>query len=207
MTMRRPRPPKEGPMSERVLLAVVTLVALALLSPAAARTDSPPAPLERLTFEEAIKRATDRNPTVGQAAQAILRAQALLDQARSVFRPSVYGIVGTTILDAARGFDGNITQPRTQSSFNATLSYPLLAAARWAAKSQAADLVETARISAEETRRQVALAAAESYLAVVAAQRQRDISVRNRDTARALADYSRARLEAGQGSRLNHVRS
>jgi outer membrane protein TolC len=194
-------------MFERFLPAVVAVVALAPLSQAAAQTDSAPASLERLTFEEAVKRATDRNPTVGQAAQAILRAQALLDQARSVFHPTVYGIVGTTILDAARGFDGNVTQPRTQSSFNATLSYPLLAAARWAAKNQAADQVETARISAQETRRQVALAAAESYLAVVAAQRQRDISVRNRDTAKALADYSRARLEAGQGSRLNHVRS
>jgi outer membrane protein TolC len=31
--------------------------------------------------------------------------------------------------------------------------------------------------------------------------------VRNRDTAQALADYSRTRLDAGQGSRLNHVRS
>src|SRR2546422_10493563 len=100
--MRRPRRPKGGPMFERLLPAVVAAVALA------------PAPLERLTFEEAVKRATDRNPTVGQAAQAILRAQALLDQARSVFHPSVYGIVGTTILDAARGFDGNVTQPRTQ---------------------------------------------------------------------------------------------
>src|SRR5207247_4277430 len=135
------------------------------------------------------------------------RPDALLDEARSVFRPSAYGAVRTTILDAARAFDGNITPPRTQSPFNATLSYPFLAAARWAAKSQAADQVETARISAEETRRQVALAAAQSYLAVVAAQRQRDISVRNRDTARALENYSRARLEAGQGSRLNHVRS
>ena len=194
-------------MFERLLPALVAVVALAPGPPAAAQTGSAPAPLERLTFEEAVKRATDRHPTVGQAAQAILRAEALLDQARSVFRPSVYGLVGTTILDAARAFDGNITQPRTQSTFNATLSYPFLAAARWAAKTQAADQVETARISAEETRRQVALAAAESYLAVVAAQRQRDIAVRNRDTARALADYSRARLAAGQGSRLNHVRS
>ncbi len=194
-------------MFERLLPALVAVVALAPGPPAAAQTGSAPAPLERLTFEEAVKRATDRHPTVGQAAQAILRAEALLDQARSVFRPSVYGVVGTTILDAARAFDGNITQPRTQSTFNATLSYPFLAAARWAAKTQAADQVETARISAEETRRQVALAAAESYLAVVAAQRQRDIAVRNRDTARALADYSRARLAAGQGSRLNHVRS
>jgi outer membrane protein TolC len=67
--------------------------------------------------------------------------------------------------------------------------------------------VGTARISAEETRRQVALGAAQSYLAVIAAERQRDISLRNRDTAKALADYSGARLQAGQGSKLNHVRS
>jgi outer membrane protein TolC len=97
--------------------------------------------------------------------------------------------------------------PRTQSAFNATASYPFLAASRWAQKNQAADQVGIAKISAEETRRQVALTAAQSYLAVLATQRQREIAQRNRDTARALAEYARARLEAGQGSRLNHVRS
>src|SRR5438067_2410473 len=50
-------------------------------------------------------------------------------------------------------------------------------------------------------------AAAQAYLAVIAAEHQRDIAVRNRDRAQALADYSRTRQEAGQGSRLNHVRS
>jgi outer membrane protein TolC len=67
--------------------------------------------------------------------------------------------------------------------------------------------VEIARISSEEVRRDVALTAAESYLAVIGAQHQLEIAVRNRDTARALADYARTRLEAGQGSRLNHVRA
>jgi len=49
--------------------------------------------------------------------------------------------------------------------------------------------------------------AAQAYLAVIAAERQRDIAERNRDTAKALEDYARTRFEAGQGSRLNHVRS
>lgn len=149
----------------------------------------------------------ERNPTVGQAAQAIRRSEALLAQAGAVFRPSINGAVGTTILDDARGFDGNITQPRRQSAFGATLSYPVFAPARWAARGQAADQVGIARLSAEEIRRQVALNAAEAYLAVVSAQRQLDIAVRNRDTARTLTEYARVRLEAGQGSRLNHVRS
>ena len=180
---------------------------LALLSPVPATAQPGPAPLERVAFEEAVRRALDRNPTVGQAAQAILRAQALLDQARSVFRPTVSGAMGTTVLDDARGFDGNITQPRTQTSFSGTASYPLLAASRWAQAKQASDQLGIARISAEESRRQVALLAAESYLAVVSTEHQREIAVRNLDTARALEEYARARLDAGQGSRLNHVRS
>jgi outer membrane protein TolC len=90
---------------------------------------------------------------------------------------------------------------------NAALSYPILAATRWAARSQAADQVGIARISAEEVRRQVATTAAEAYLAVIAARRQLEIAVRNRDTAVALEEFARVRLEAGQGSRLNQVRS
>jgi outer membrane protein TolC len=172
---------------------------------AAAQTDT--VPPEPVTFEEAVRRAVERNPTVGQAAQAILRAQALLDQSRSVFRPTVTGTAGTTVLDDARGFDGNITQPRTQTSFGGVASFPILAASRWAAARQASDQVGIARISAEETRRQVALLAAETYLAVISSQHQRQIAARNLDTARALEDYARARLDAGQGSRLNHVRS
>jgi hypothetical protein len=54
-------------------------------------------------------------------------ANALLDQARSVFRPLASGAVGTTILDGARQFGDVITQPRTQTAFNAIVK-PVL---RW----------------------------------------------------------------------------
>ena len=194
-------------MSERrsaTLLVHLALATLLGVTPLSAQTG--PA-MERVTFREAVRRATERNPSVGEAAQAILRAEGLLEGAKSVFKPTLYGDVSTTILDAARGFAGNITQPRTQYVFNGTVTYPFLAAERWARKNQAADQVEIAKISADETRRQVALTAAQAYLAVLTAERNREIAVRNRDTARALADYARARLDAGQGSRLNHVRS
>lgn len=205
-------------MREGRTAPLTAVVALACACGAAAQTaQAPPATalpeaptgaaFEGVTFDEAVRRAVEHHPTVGQAAQAILRAQALLDQAKSVFRPTLYGNVGATILDDARGFNGFVTQPRTQAAFNATLAYPVLATARWAAKSQAADQVAIARISAEETRRQVALTAAQAFLAVIAAQRQREIALRNLDTARALEEYAKARLEAGKGSRLNHVRS
>lgn len=194
-------------MPRRSLAALVVLIGASGL--ATAQTEPPPgAPIPAaLTFDEAVRLALERNPTVGQAQQAIRRAQALLDQARSVFRPDIFGTAGTTILDDARGFDGNITQPRTQSAFNATASFPFLAPSRWAAKNQAADQVRVASISSEETRRQVALTAAQAYLAVILARRQQEIALRNRETAKALEEYARLRLEAGQGSRLNHVRS
>lgn len=200
-------------MSEPRLLAAFLMAAVAAM-PAAAQ-DAPVAPLlaattapvESVTFEEAVRRAMERNPTVGQAEQAIRRTQALLDQARSIFRPTVTGTAGTTVLDAERGFDGNITQPRRQTAFGGVASFPVLAASRWAAARQASDQVGIARISAEETRRQVALVAAQSYLAVLLSEHQQEIAARNLTTARALEEYARARLDAGQGSRLNHVRS
>ena len=196
-------------MSDRLGALGLALLGLALAGEAAAQTEasSDDPVLEQLTFEEAVVRATSRNPSIGEAAQAILRAEALLSEARSVFLPLAYGNVGTAVLDAARGFGGSVVQPKTQTAFSATASYPVLAASRWAAKNQAADRVGTARAGAEETRRRVAVSAAQAYLAVIAAERQRDIAARNRDTAKALEDYARTRYEAGQGSRLNHVRS
>jgi outer membrane protein TolC len=195
----------------RLALAAALLIAAARVLPAqtgGVQTEpAPPAALPQLTFDEAVRLSLQRNPTVGQADQAIRRAQALLADAKSVFRPNLFGAAGSTILDDARGFDGNITQPRTQTTFNATASFRFLAPSRWAAKNQAADQVRVASISAEEARRQVAITAAQSYLAVVLARRQQDIALRNRETARALEEYARLRLEAGQGSRLNHVRS
>jgi outer membrane protein len=173
--------------------------------PQVASVDAPLA--AQLTFDEAVRKALERNPTVAQAAQAIERARGLLAQARAVFRPAVSGFAGTTVLDDARGFDGNVTQPRTQTTLNATASFAFFAPARWAARNQANDQVRVATLSAEDVRRQVAVTAAQSYLAVVLAHRQQDIALRNRDTARALEEYARLRLEAGQGSRLNHVRS
>ena len=193
------------------LAASLVLAAARLGSTQDAGTrEGPPAPgavVEQLSFEEAVSRAVDRNPSVGEASQAILQAKSLLDRTRTVFYPLVYGDVGTAILDDARGFNGSIVTPQTQTRFSATVSYAFLDAVRWANRSQARDRVRSAQIAADQTRQQVAVLAASAYLAVIAAERQRDITERNLETARALEEYARARLEAGQGSRLNHVRS
>jgi outer membrane protein TolC len=186
----------------------LVLAGLALAGPAVAQ--APPVsetPVESLSFDESVERARTSSPSVGEAAQAILRAEALLRGSRAVFLPLAYGSVGTTVLNEARGFDDNIVQPRSQTALSMTVSYALIDAVRWAGRSQAGDRVATARAAARETRRHVAVVAAQAYLAVIAAERQRGIAQRNRETAKALEDYARARLDAGQGSRLNHVRA
>ena len=50
----------------------------------------------RVTFDDAIRVALERHPDAARAAQAILRAEALLQASRSVFLPTLNGTVTTT---------------------------------------------------------------------------------------------------------------
>lgn len=183
----------------RVLVVWVSLVSIA--------SGQTPTVIERVTFDDAVRRALESNPTVVEAAQAILRADTLLQQARTVYQPTVSAGVTTTVLDSARGFDDFVTQPRTQSLLGASIAYPVLAAAQWAQQAQAEDQIRVARRGVDETRRQVALATAQAYLAVIAQQRQVEVNERARENATAHVEYARARLEGGLGSRLNELRA
>jgi len=64
-----------------------------------------------------------------------------------------------------------------------------------------------ARIGAEETRRQIAVATSQAYLAIIAQRRQVEVNERARANAQAHLDYAHTRLEAGAGSRLNEIRA
>jgi outer membrane protein TolC len=167
-----------------------------------------PAPVAvRLSFDDAVRQAVERNPDVARAAQSILRAEAFLMSARSVFQPVVNGAVTTTILNEARGFEGTITQPQTQTAFGVQAAYPILAASRWAQATQAADQVGIAKIGSEETRRQVSIAVSDAYLAVIALHRQVEVSTQAIENGRAHLDFATTRLQAGAGSRLNEIRA
>lgn len=195
-------------MAERVLgfaHAVALLAAMAAGAPVASAQTAPA--LETVTFDEAVQRAVLANLTVRRASTAVLGAEALLAQARAAVRPSVNGTATVTMLDDERGFSGNVVQPRTQALFGGSAEVPLLASAQWAARLQAADQVTVANVSVDDVRRQVAVSAAQTYLAVIARKRQLEVNVRARDTAKAQLDYATARREAGVGSRLNELRA
>lgn len=162
---------------------------------------------ERITFDEAIRRALERNPSIAEAAQAIFQAETLLQHARTVYRPTIDASFVTTLLDAERGFDEFVTQPRTQSFLGGIISYPVLAASRWALNVQAEDQIRVARLGVDEVRRQIALAAGTAYLSVIAQQRLIDVAVEARANAQAHVDYARALLQGGAGSKLNELRA
>lgn len=189
----------------RELLGRFAAASVLLVSLPTAR--AAPAEVEVVSFDEAVRRAVDNNQDVARAAQSILQAEALFRTARAAVLPSAEASAVETALDEERGFDDVVVQPRRQLSVTATVSVPLLAASRWARRTQAADRIEVARLRAADVRKEIGVAAAQAYLAVIAARRQVEVDERARDTARVQRDYARTRLEEGGGSRLDALRA
>jgi outer membrane protein TolC len=165
------------------------------------------APMEALSFDEAVRRAVENNHDVARAATAILSAEALLGKARAETLPAIETYASWRALDDERGFSGIVAQPRDQLAVGATVSVRVLAAAQWAAKAQAADQVGVARLEEAEIRRQISVATAQAYLAVIGTRRQVEVDERARDNAQAQYDHARTRFEGGAGSRLDAMRA
>src|SRR5262245_31213686 len=180
-------------------------VLFAVLTAATLQAQTSPPQLERITFEDAIQRALRSNPTIAQAAEAVLRAEGLLQQARAATRPSVTALVSNLELDTGRSFSGAVIQPRNQTSLSADFSMPVLAAARWSAARQSRDQVEVANLSTADIRKQIGVATAQAYLAIINQRRQLEVNQRAREAAQAHLDYAQRRLAEGAGTRLNEL--
>jgi outer membrane protein TolC len=158
---------------------------------------------EKLSLEEAVRRAVARSVTSIVAQQEIVRAEGILQEDRAQSLPTI-GLNGTyTRFDSAR----NAPPSRNQLSANATLTMPLIAPQRWLFWSHAADQVNVARLSAEDARREVAVLTARLYLGVMAQHRLVQIDLQARDAAKAHLDDAHARYEVGSGNRLDEVRA
>jgi len=184
------------------VLSAVIVVVLCGAAPAFGQT-----PITRVEFDAAVQQALAKNPTVATAAINITRAEALLQQATVVRRPSASVGVANSTLDRERGFSGQVSQPQNQVTLSGNVSMTVLAPARWAAVAQARDQVDVARIQTDEVRQQVAVAAAQTYLAVISQRRLVEITSRSLESARAHLQYAQSRLAAGAGTRLNELRA
>jgi HAE1 family hydrophobic/amphiphilic exporter-1 len=204
--------PAHGPVTAIFVIGALTLAAPAFAQASTQQTVKPSIPetlpvVETVTFEEAITRALSKNPTVAIAATNILRSEALLQQARAFTRPRVGATVNNVTRDTGIEFGGQVVQPQNQTLIAASASAPVLAAAQWAARTQAMDQVEIARLNESDVRRQIAVATGFAYLEVIGQKRQVEVATTALDTARQQVDYNRRRREGGVGSRLNELRS
>lgn len=180
---------------------VVLALFMVLEGPAGAQV------IETVTFQEAVQRAVKNHPTVQQAAAGILRAEAILQQARARYLPTIDATFSTNVIDPVTQFSGTSINPRTQTVTAAGLSMPILTPVRWAERNQAEEDVFVSVRAADEARRAVAIAAGEGYLAIIVRRRVLELNERARENASAHYEYANQRYQGGIGSRLNALRA
>src|SRR5579884_1652609 len=125
----------DGRRRRRAALLALALAAQALRAASA----QPPAPPTRLSFADAVQQAIDRNPTVRAAASAILRAEGQIRIAHAATLLQVNGAVATTTLNTGVEFQGTTVTPQNSVTASLTADMPVVAAAAWARRAQAAD--------------------------------------------------------------------
>lgn len=190
-------------MRRRVVAIGFAFACLGGAAPAHAQAPA----VQRTSFADAIQHAIERNPSAAVAAAQILRAEALVRQARAATLLAVTGHVTSTTLNTSVVFDDTTVTPQTQLAATLDVAIPLYAPAAWAQRAQAANQRDIATLGAAETRRQIAVAAAHAYLEVIANHRLVEGNERAREVARAHYDYARTQLVAGRGSLLNELRA
>jgi len=139
------------------------LLSLLLAAPALAQ--------EKLTLDEAVRRALIRNSSAVIAQQEILRAEGILREQRAPSLPILTGNAVDTRIDSARSLAGRTLTPLVSLNANLTLTVPLIAPQHWVQWSHASDQVGVAQLSSEEVRRTVGVATARAYLGVMAQHR------------------------------------
>jgi outer membrane protein len=166
-----------------------------------------PAALERVDFDEAIRRSLRQNLTSQTAREEIVRAEGLLGEARAGSIPTLVGTAVYQRLDGDRVLNGSVISSKNQEFGNAALTLPLLVPSRWGQWSHGVDALDVAVRSEKDAERQVALLAGRAYLAVVAQTRVVDVTQRAKETAQAHYNYSHTRYAGGVGNRVDEVRA
>jgi outer membrane protein TolC len=206
--------PWRGVLTLTVAALAVTVTAGAQGAPAAQAPPASSSPvagerpgLVRVTFDQAIAMAVEHNPSVAQAAQAILQAQALLNQATALIKPKVVGGVTVTVLNTGTSINGVTASAQTQAAGTVTASAPLIAPVQWALRVQASDSKHVAELAAADVRKQVAVSTAEACLAIVALRQVLDADLRARNVAKDHYEDAKERRIAGSGTKLNELRA
>jgi outer membrane protein len=198
------------------LVLETTLVGV--LVAATARAQTPPAApppvavaasqnVVRVTWQQALDRAAARNPSAVIAQQEIVRAEALVREARAGWLPVLSGNGLYTHLNSDRTFGGMVTTPANSWNGNIQLTVPLLSPSAWANDWHAQDNQTVATANSADVRRQLATAVGRTYLTVLLQHRRLEVVTRARDTARAHYEYAHTRMTLGLGNGVDDARS
>ncbi len=187
------------------------LVLAAALASAVAAADEGPEPVaaaREVSFDEALQRAVERNPTALQAIEELGRAQALVEEARAPSLPQLALNGVLTQLDGPRVLNGSIVLlPGTSFNADVMLTIPVLLPAKWAQWAHATDQVAIAQVSVAEARRQLAIAAGHTWLSLLAQHKVVQLDEEALASDRAHAVYTGTRLRGGFGNRIDDVRA
>jgi outer membrane protein TolC len=164
-------------------------------------------PEKRISLADAVTQALALNPTSLTASLEVRRATALVEQTRSTSLPTLFGNGAYTRLDADRRLDTRVISAADQTSANLLLSVPLIAPQHWAQWARASSNVKVTSASEQDIRRQIALAAARAYLAIIFQRKQVLVTEQARDNAKAHLDFASARFKGGVGNRIDEVRA
>jgi outer membrane protein TolC len=184
----------------------VLLAVLCVGMPALAVAQTPVA-AQRVTFKDAIQRAMQNNPSVTGAAAGILRADALLTEARSATRLQVSGSVTTTTLNTGVTYAGTTITPQNSLTAALGVQMPLYAPVLWARHAESLDAKQVAELNAADVRQQIAQATADAFLTIIAARRTVEANELARETAKAHVDLATQLEQGGSSSKLNRLRA
>lgn len=158
-------------------------------------------------FSDAVQRALTNHPAMRVAEQDAARALAQLEQARAPSLPSLAANGTFTRLDDDRRLADRLVLGKEQLSGNLQLSVPLINTPRWAQWYRASKAADGARATADDVKRQVAVAAARAWLAVLAQQRVVLAASSAQHTAKAHLDFAHERYGGGVGTRIDELRA
>ncbi|MCP3097856.1 TolC family protein [Myxococcus sp. K15C18031901] len=181
---------------------------LALLAPARGLPEPSDEPL-RLSFPEAMRRAFTRNPDALIASEEIARARAIVEQVRAGSLPTATATTAYTQLNTARlttSAPPSVILPRIGFNASGTLALPL-DPRRWVQWSQARENVKVARLSARDVRRQLAVTVGQVYLSVAVQRKLVQADENAVQNAAAHVEYTRTRLDAGNGTLVDFQRA
>lgn len=183
------------------------VVAALLLIFAPVKAEGPTIAPKNYTFEQALRRVIERNPSSLTAEQEVLRAEALVREARAASLPTLTGNATGSRIDHERSLGTRVVQGAQSLSANVQLAVPIIAPQHWAQWSHASDAAAVSRMSADDAKRTLLIAAARVYLTVIAQQRNLEVSEHALATAQSHYNYAYGRREGGVGNRLDEVRA